>query len=135
MPVILATQEAELSGGSRFEASLGKQFARPYLEKNPHKNRAGGVAQGVGPEFKPEYCQKKKKKKVLIRKDWVRVPQTKSFQQGSGLGRGEQPTVGQKRNPGRILLSCLSYGMKASNSWRQSKKQHKQLSPCSTGHR
>jgi hypothetical protein len=25
--------------------------------------------------------------------------------------------------------------MKASNSWRQSKKQHKQLSPCSTGHR
>jgi hypothetical protein len=34
MPVILATQE---TGGSRFEASLGKQFARPYLEKTHHK--------------------------------------------------------------------------------------------------
>jgi hypothetical protein len=25
------------------------------------KKRAGGVAQGVGPEFKPQYHQKKKK--------------------------------------------------------------------------
>jgi hypothetical protein len=30
-----------------------------------HKNRTGGVAQGEGPEFKPQYCKKKKKKKVL----------------------------------------------------------------------
>jgi hypothetical protein len=36
---------------------------RPYLEKTHHKNkRASGVAQGVGPEFKPQYCKKKKKK-------------------------------------------------------------------------
>jgi hypothetical protein len=28
---------------------------RPYLEKNPSQKRAGGVAQGVGPEFKPHY--------------------------------------------------------------------------------
>jgi hypothetical protein len=34
---------------------------RPYLEKNPSQKRAGGVAQDVGPEFKPWYCQKKKK--------------------------------------------------------------------------
>jgi hypothetical protein len=34
---------------------------RPYLEKNPSQKRAGGVAQGVGPEFKPQYCKKKKK--------------------------------------------------------------------------
>jgi hypothetical protein len=27
------------------------------------KNRAGGVAQGEDPEFKPQYCKKKKKKK------------------------------------------------------------------------
>jgi hypothetical protein len=26
-----------------------------------HKKRAGGVAQGVGPEFKPQYCKKRKK--------------------------------------------------------------------------
>jgi hypothetical protein len=51
------------SGGSWFEASLGKQFAWPYL-KNTHPKRAGGVAQGEGPEFKQKYCKKKKKKKV-----------------------------------------------------------------------
>jgi hypothetical protein len=37
---------------------------RPYIEKNPSQKRAGGVAQGVGPEFKPQYCKKKKKKKL-----------------------------------------------------------------------
>jgi hypothetical protein len=31
---------------------------RPYLEK-PIKKRAGGVAQGVDPEFKLQYCQNK----------------------------------------------------------------------------
>jgi hypothetical protein len=35
---------------------------RPYLEKTLHK-KAGGVAQGVGPEFKPHSNAKKKKKK------------------------------------------------------------------------
>jgi hypothetical protein len=37
---------------------LGKQFERPYLEKNNHKK--GLVAQGVGPEFKPQYHKKTK---------------------------------------------------------------------------
>jgi hypothetical protein len=32
---------------------------RSYLKKNC-KNRAGGVAQGVGPEFKPQYRKKKR---------------------------------------------------------------------------
>jgi hypothetical protein len=40
-----------------------KQFVKPYFENTCHKNRAGGVAQGVGPEFKPQNSQKKKKKK------------------------------------------------------------------------
>jgi hypothetical protein len=35
----------------------------PYLEKNHHRKRAGGVAQGEGPEFMPQY--RKKKKKIL----------------------------------------------------------------------
>jgi hypothetical protein len=35
----------------------------PYLEKTHHKKRAGGMAQGVGPEFKLQYCKKIKKKK------------------------------------------------------------------------
>jgi hypothetical protein len=34
---------------------------RPYLEKIHHRKRrgAGGVVQGVGPEFKSQYCKKK----------------------------------------------------------------------------
>jgi hypothetical protein len=31
-------------------------------QKNPSQKGVDGVAQGVGPEFKPLYCQKKKKK-------------------------------------------------------------------------
>jgi hypothetical protein len=30
------------------------------MDKNPQK-RAGGVAQSVGPEFKPQYCPKQNK--------------------------------------------------------------------------
>jgi hypothetical protein len=61
-PVILATQEDPSysggSGGSWFKASLGKYFLSPYLEKNPSQKRAGGVAQSVGPEFKPQHQKK-----------------------------------------------------------------------------
>jgi hypothetical protein len=39
---------------------------RPYLEKKKNhtqkKRETGGVAQGEGPEVKPQYCKKKKKK-------------------------------------------------------------------------
>jgi hypothetical protein len=28
------------------------------ISKNPSQKRAGGVAQDVGPEFKPQYCNK-----------------------------------------------------------------------------
>jgi hypothetical protein len=35
--------------------------ARPYLEKTLHKNRAGGVVQDKGPEFKPQYYHNNKK--------------------------------------------------------------------------
>jgi hypothetical protein len=45
----------------QFETIPGKQFTRPYLENTHHKNRAGGVAQVVGPEFKPQHHKKKKK--------------------------------------------------------------------------
>jgi hypothetical protein len=37
-----------------------------YLENNHPKKKAGGVAQGVGPEFKLQYQQKKKKKEYHI---------------------------------------------------------------------
>jgi hypothetical protein len=50
-------------GGSLLEATPSKQFLRLYLENTHHKKRAGGMAQGVDPEFKPQYRKKKKKKK------------------------------------------------------------------------
>jgi hypothetical protein len=31
---------------------------RPYLKKTHHKKRAGGVAQGIGFEFKSQYQKK-----------------------------------------------------------------------------
>jgi hypothetical protein len=34
--------------------------SRDPILKIPNQKRAGGVAQGVGPEFKPQYCFKKK---------------------------------------------------------------------------
>jgi hypothetical protein len=43
------------SGGLRFEAIQAKSSRDP-ISKNPiTKKRAGRVAQGVGPEFKPKY--------------------------------------------------------------------------------
>jgi hypothetical protein len=35
-------------------------------KKTHHRNRAGGVAQGEGPEFKSQYSKKKKKKNIYI---------------------------------------------------------------------
>jgi hypothetical protein len=57
-PVILVTQVAEIRR-IMVKASLGKEFSRPYLKKTHHKNRAGGVAQGEGPEFKLQYLKKR----------------------------------------------------------------------------
>jgi hypothetical protein len=34
--------------------------AQEPISKNPSQKRAGGVTQGEGPEFKPQYHQKKK---------------------------------------------------------------------------
>jgi hypothetical protein len=46
------------------------EIVRPYLEKNQSQKTAGGVAQGVGPEFK-----RKKKKQILMEKyyDLIKV--------------------------------------------------------------
>jgi hypothetical protein len=35
------------------------------LKKTHHKKRTGGVAQGGGPEFKPQYLKKQNKTKKL----------------------------------------------------------------------
>jgi hypothetical protein len=63
MPVILATQETEISR-IMVGTQLGQIVQETLSRKNIHKNRAGGVAQSEGPEFTPQYRKKKKKKSV-----------------------------------------------------------------------
>jgi hypothetical protein len=55
-PVILATQEAEIR--RIVVQSQHKQTVHKTLsQKNLQKKRVGGVAQGVSPEFKPQYLK------------------------------------------------------------------------------
>jgi hypothetical protein len=61
MPVIPATQEAEIRR-IMVRSQLGNTVHETLSQKTLHKNRAGGVAQGEGPEFKPQYYKKKNKK-------------------------------------------------------------------------
>jgi hypothetical protein len=61
MPVILATQEAEIRRIS-VQSQPGQIVHETLPQKTLPQNRAGGVAQGEGHEFKPQYCLKKKKK-------------------------------------------------------------------------
>jgi hypothetical protein len=60
MPIILATQEAEIR--RIMVRSQPREIDRKTLSrKNPSQiKRAGGASQGVGPEFKPQYLKKKK---------------------------------------------------------------------------
>jgi hypothetical protein len=51
MPVILATQEAEIRRTAT-RSQLRQTVRETLMRKNPSQERAGGVAQGVGPEFK-----------------------------------------------------------------------------------
>jgi hypothetical protein len=58
MPVILATQEAEIR---RIKVQSQPQ-QRVFLSWKKNHKQGLGVAQGVSPEFKLQHCQKKKKK-------------------------------------------------------------------------
>jgi hypothetical protein len=42
---------------------MNNKIKKKRKKKTLHKNRAGGVAQGEGPEFKPQYSEEKKKRK------------------------------------------------------------------------
>jgi hypothetical protein len=61
MPVILATQEAEIRR-IVVPSQPGQIVHRFYLEKthHTHTQKAGEVAQSVDPVFKPQYCKIKK---------------------------------------------------------------------------
>jgi hypothetical protein len=59
MPVIPATQEAEIRR-IWVQSQPRKIVYGTLSQKYPVQKRAGGMTQGVGPEFKPQ-CQKNKK--------------------------------------------------------------------------
>jgi hypothetical protein len=56
-PVILVTQEAE-NKRIVVQNQPRQKVHKTLSQKTLHKNRAGGVAQGEGPEFNPQYFQK-----------------------------------------------------------------------------
>jgi hypothetical protein len=61
-PIILATQEAEIRRIT--VPNQPRQIVRETLSrKNPSQKGAGGVAQGVGPEFNTHTEKKKRKEK------------------------------------------------------------------------
>jgi hypothetical protein len=60
-PVIPATQEAEITRTTVQSQSGANSSQDTISEKNPSQKRAGGVAQGLVPEFKAQYRKKKKK--------------------------------------------------------------------------
>jgi hypothetical protein len=57
---------AQRSGGSQFKTSLGIVCEILSQKHSSQKKRTGRVAQGVGPEFNPQYCKKKKKGNTII---------------------------------------------------------------------
>jgi hypothetical protein len=58
MLVILATQEADIWKIS-FPSLPGQIVHKTLSQKNLSQKRAGGMDQGVVPEFKPQYCTHK----------------------------------------------------------------------------
>jgi hypothetical protein len=44
--------------GDRDQENHGSKPVLANNSKNPSQKRAGGVAQGIGTEFKPQYCKK-----------------------------------------------------------------------------
>jgi hypothetical protein len=55
-----ATPEAEIKR-IKVQSQPRQIVCRTLSRKNPSQKRIGGMAQGIGPEFKLQYCQKKKK--------------------------------------------------------------------------
>jgi hypothetical protein len=62
--VILATQEAEIRRIA-VQSQPGEVVCKTLSSKNPSQKRAGGVAWGVGPDFKPQYRKKHHQEKPL----------------------------------------------------------------------
>jgi hypothetical protein len=58
MPIIPTTQEMEIRRIEVKSQPWANSSCDLILKKPFTKSRAGGVIQGEGPEFKPQYCKK-----------------------------------------------------------------------------
>jgi hypothetical protein len=104
MPVILATQKAEIRRITVW--SQPRQIVLKSLSwKTPSQKRTGGVAQGVGPEFKPQYQTKKKKVE-----DWHDLTYTiLSINKGRTEAEAGKPVLwfGFYMSPNSSHVECL----------------------------
>jgi hypothetical protein len=66
MRVILNTHRRQRSGGTLVQSQPGQIVCKTLTRKNPSQKRAGGVAQGVGHKFKPQYCNNNNKKNTFL---------------------------------------------------------------------
>jgi hypothetical protein len=48
--------------------SQPRQVVLEAISKNTHHKKAGGVAHGIGPEFKSQSCKKKKRMALIFSK-------------------------------------------------------------------
>jgi hypothetical protein len=71
-PVLLATQEAEIMRLT-VQSKPRHIVCKILSQKIPSQKKAGGVAQGVSLEFKPQYTKKKKKKSYCMAEGCVRA--------------------------------------------------------------
>jgi hypothetical protein len=71
------------------------------LKKNHHKKRTGGLAQGVGPEFKPQYSKKKKKKKKRVGREKLTLSKHSGVRPRVGSwGTAVNSSKQNRQNPG-----------------------------------
>jgi hypothetical protein len=88
-PVILATQEAEIRR-IRVRSQPGQIVPKTLSWKHPTQNKPGGVAQGTGPEFKPQYHEEEEERRRRRRK--------KKKKKGEEEGEEEEEEEKKKKN-------------------------------------
>jgi hypothetical protein len=94
------------------------QIVRETLSrKNPSQKRAGGVAQGKGLEFKPQYCKRKEKERNLL----LTVPKRKKADRTTGAVREStryhQEAEWRGRNESKTEAGEVGFGLVTLNNF------------------
>jgi hypothetical protein len=73
------------------------QIVRAILsQKNPSQKRAGGLVQGVGPEFKPQYQERKKEKAGRKKEKKEKKERKKKMRWANSMYRQDSESPSQK---------------------------------------